>query len=275
MNHSLSFGRFLAVAVSCAISLSLLSGCAEEKTPSKTALPLISDGSLPSEISLIAGSGRDWYAIENGNLVTWGEEHPGTGYSQRVIEFEGVQSVWGCRFGQLVLDEQGDLWTTGNSGHKAPITRNGWQFVLSDVVTASGNLWNGAAVCSDGSLWTWGKNDGGQLGNGTVSKDGTDTPPQHIMDGVRFIRGASYAVTQEGKLYGIGLWPGFLEPQLLCEGVSDVAAGSAEAIQILTPEGKLYLVTVPDWAGMPIQLPDTPTASDVSEIFDWGYRTED
>ena len=96
--------------------------------------------------------------------------------------YKRQQSVWGYRFGQLVLDENGELWTTGDSGYDEPRTKDGWLYVLSDVVTASGNIWNGAAVRSDGSLWTWGKNDQGQLGNGALSEDGTNYPPQHIMD---------------------------------------------------------------------------------------------
>ena len=116
------------------------------------------------------------------------------------------------------------------------------------------------------------KNDQGQLGNGALSEDGTNYPPQHIMDGVCLVRQGSYAVTTGGELYGIGLWSGCTEPKLLCEGVADAAASGTEKLQILTPEGELYLAEIPDRAGQPIQLPDTPAVSDVSEIFDRGYR---
>lgn len=142
-------------------------------------------------------------------------------------------------------------------------------------MTASGNIWNAAAVCSDGSLWTWGKNDQGQLGNGECSEDATNYPPQHIMDGVRLVRLGSYAVTTGGELYGIGLWSGCTEPKLLCRNVADVAAGGLNRIQILTPEGELYLAEVPDRPGQPLQLPKTPAAIGVSEIFDEGYRDGD
>lgn len=273
MKRSGSTKRFEAAAVAGALFLSLTSGCAAEvpqRSPDET--PVVS---LSPEISHIAGSGGDWYAVEGGNLVAWGELHGGGDYSQRLAVFEGARSVWGCRFGQLVLDENGELWTTGDSGYDEPRTKDGWLYVLSGVVTASGNIWNGAAVCSDGSLWTWGKNDQGQLGNGELSGDSTNYPPQHIMDGVRLIRQGSYAVTTGGELYGIGLWSGCTEPKLLCGGVADIAASGAGKLQILTPEGELYLASIPDRAGQPIQLPDAPAVSDVSEIFDWGYRTED
>ncbi len=52
----------------------------------------------PPELSLIAGSGGDWYTIEDGNLAAWGELHGGTDYSQHVTLFQGAQSVWGYRF---------------------------------------------------------------------------------------------------------------------------------------------------------------------------------
>ena len=187
------FGRR---ASACALLLAgLLTGCAVGAPWPPTETAPIPETSLVPEISSIAGSGGDWFAIEDGDLVSWGELYGGEDYSQRVTLFQRAQSVWGYRFGQLVLDESGDLWTTGSSGHEKPLTRDGWQFVLSDVVAASGNIWNAAAVCSDGSLWTWGKNDQGQLGNGECSEDATNYPPQHIMDGVRLIRLGSYAVT--------------------------------------------------------------------------------
>ncbi|MFQ7398875.1 MAG: hypothetical protein ACLRNW_13895 [Neglectibacter sp.] len=272
MKRFVSIKRLEAAAAAGALFLSLTSGCAAEapqQSPDQSP-PL----SIPvsTELSLIAGSGGDWYAVEDGSLVAWGEMHGGEDYSQRVAVFEGAQSVWGYRFGQLVLDENGELWTTGDSGYDEPRTKDGWLYVLSDVVTASGNIWNGAAVRSDGSLWTWGKNDQGQLGNGALSEDGTNYPPQHIMDGVCLVRQGSYAVTTGGELYGIGLWSDCTEPKLLCEGVADAAASGAGKLQLLTLEGELYLASIPDRAGQLIQLPDAPAVSDVSEIFDRGYR---
>ena len=272
MKRFVSIKRLEAAAAAGALFLSLTSGCAAEapqQSPDQSP-PL----SIPvsTELSLIAGSGGDWYAVEDGSLVAWGEMHGGEDYSQRVAVFEGAQSVWGYRFGQLVLDENGELWTTGDSGYDEPRTKDGWLYVLSDVVTASGNIWNGAAVRSDGSLWTWGKNDQGQLGNGALSEDGTNYPPQHIMDGVCLVRQGSYAVTTGGELSGSGLRSGCTEPKLLCEGVADAAESGAGKLQLLTPEGELYLASIPDRAGQLIQLPDAPAVSDVSEIFDRGYR---
>ena len=258
-----------------AVMLALLAGCPMEETPLHED-PTSPTAVFPSpEFSRIAGSGGDWYAVEDGNLTAWGEFHRGTDYTQRGIVFEGAQAVWGDRFGLLVLDVNSDLWTSGTSGRENPQTKDGWELVLSDVVTASGSMWNGAAVCTDGSLWTWGANEEGQLGNGSVSQTGEKYPPQHIMDGVKLIRNASYAVTLGGKLYGIGLWPGCAEPKLLCEGVSDVSELWHGQLQILTPEGDLYLATVPDQVGQLLSLSEEPAAIDVSQIFDGGYCTED
>ena len=93
MKRFVSSKRFEAAAVAGALFLSLASGCAAEapqQSPDKS-----SSLSLPisPELSLIAGSGGDWYTIEDGNLAAWGELHGGTDYKTASCGQQGLPAT--------------------------------------------------------------------------------------------------------------------------------------------------------------------------------------
>jgi len=61
-----------------------------------------------------------------------------------------------------------------------------------------------AAIKADGSLWTWGRNDFGQLGDGTTE---SRAAPVKIMDDIIFVfAGTSHAmaIKTDGSLWGWG-----------------------------------------------------------------------
>ena len=267
--------RLAGALLCCALLAALLPGCGPEETPAPPASdPPAAESPLallPEEAPL-AGSGGSWFAVVDGDLTGWGERYDSADYSQRTVEFEGARSVWGGRFLQAVLDQEGGLWTRGSSIPDQDQARDGWQYRLSDVATASMGLWHGAAVRTDGTLWTWGKNDEGQLANGELAEgDPQEFPPRQVMEGVRAVRSGSYVLTVDGDLYGIGLWKGTTEPVLLCRGAAD-AAPAAGRVQVLTPEGELYLADLPEGPGE-LQLPEQPQAAGVEAVFEGGYST--
>lgn len=110
----------------------------------------------------------------------------------------------------LALHENGSLWGLGynadgvfgatfNQSTLAKINDGPW----TDVVAGSGHV---VAVKSDGSLWAWGRNNRGQLGDGTyVSKS---SPVQVSYSGsLRALTSAderNFLLNDEGEIWGWG-----------------------------------------------------------------------
>lgn len=258
----------LPIVILAGLLLCMLAGC--EDDPSTLTLTV--------EYTPIGAAGTGtWYAVEDGALTCWGEvlgsyEYINLEYDQRDIVFNDAACVWGYRFGTLVLDKDGGLWTSSASGFEDAVQQGNWSFLLSDVVSASGDVWNGAAVCSDGSLWTWGPNSHGRLANGETDETFTFYPPQHIMDGVCKVREASYAITCDGTLYGLGIWDDCLEPVQLCENVADVSS-IHRGIQVLFRDGTLCLFDLLEEPGQTKQIDLGLT--NIASVFYNGYCTED
>ena len=95
----------------------------------------------------VAGGGTTWCAIA-------------VGYAHTVaIKTDGTLWTWGCNgYGRL-----GDGTTTARSS-PGTVAGGGTTWCAT---SAGGN--HTAAIKTDGTLWTWGVNSNGQLGNGTTS----------------------------------------------------------------------------------------------------------
>ncbi|MCD8157813.1 MAG: hypothetical protein LUD77_02650, partial [Clostridiales bacterium] len=98
------------------------------------------------------------------------------------------------------------------------------------------------AVTEDGSLYTWGWNHSGALGNGT---DKDEVEPLKIMDGVKAVSGGaeySMAVTEDGSLYvwgcnefgqlGNETTEDITTPLKIMDGVKAVSAGETHSMAI-------------------------------------------
>ena len=164
----------------------------------------------------------------------------GNSYSS-AITTDGSLYMWGCNF-------NGELGngTTNNSTIPVKIMDN----VAYVCLSKNGSSRNySAAITTDGSLYTWGWNSFGRLGNGTTDDSHV---PQKIMDNVISVslgRDHCAAVTVDGSLYmwghnynafGNGTGEDSLVPIKVMDNVSQISLGQLHSAAI-TIDGGLYI----------------------------------
>ena len=149
----------------------------------------IGDGSIIARnLPVRIGTASDWTSVAAG------------GSSSFAIKVDGTLWTWGLNdYGQL------GIGATDLTAHNTPVK------VAADrdwVTISAGNL-HTLAVKRNGSLWAWGDNTSGQLGDGTktnrYSPSKVTTPPA-IADIVAVAAGAfhSVALKANGELYAWG-----------------------------------------------------------------------
>lgn len=127
-------------------------------------------------------------SAQTGDLWAWGRNYAGSigdGTNtdrltpvQALIVDDAVQVAAGY-WHALALKSDGTVWSWGNNGYGqlghgttgSSTSQNSPQQVmgLSDVVSIACGAWHSLAVKRDGSVWAWGANGYGQLGNGTTA----------------------------------------------------------------------------------------------------------
>lgn len=193
---------------------------------------------LSSPVQTVAG-GTDWKSVScsdwettaaiklDGTLWMWGHNSSGQlGDGTAVDKSSPVQTVAGGTdwsevdvgsYHTAAIKTDGTLWMWG--------TNTDGQLGIGDIVTitslsspvqtiAGGTNWkqvsvgdrSTAAVKTDGTLWTWGRNTDGQLGNDTI--ESTSTPVQTVAGGTTWTQvsmgtAAAAAVKTDGTLW---LW---------------------------------------------------------------------
>ena len=86
-------------------------------------------------------------------------------------------SLWGFGFNYYGQIGTGNK-TDNTSGIETP------RKIMDDVIIVGAGGRHSAALKKDGTLWTWGANEYGQLGDGTFDES---LKPKKIMDGVKHI----------------------------------------------------------------------------------------
>jgi alpha-tubulin suppressor-like RCC1 family protein len=206
----------------------------------------LADGSLSSRsspVQTIAG-GTNWKYISSGSgyrsiggiktdgtLWTWGQNFWGNlGDGTITNRSSPVQTIAGGTDWSIIsvgqqhaaaIKTDGTLWTWGNNGYTGDLTGGAlgdntvvhrsspvqtvaggtnWRFV-------AGGFYETAAIKTDGTLWVWGLNYWGQLGDGTIIS--RSSPVQTITGGTNWkhvsVNGHATAIKTDGTLWTWGV----------------------------------------------------------------------
>jgi alpha-tubulin suppressor-like RCC1 family protein len=146
-------------------------------------------GTLTNWASLSAGRNRGFATNTNGQLYAWGSNAYGALGDGTVLNRSspvqiGALTNWsqvsGGRYHAAAVKTDGTLWTWGDNnsgglGQNTAVALDRSSPVQVGALTSwsvvSAGSYGCTALQSDGSLWTWGRNASGQLGqNNTISR---------------------------------------------------------------------------------------------------------
>lgn len=155
-------------------------------------------------------------------------------------------TVWG--WGE---NSYGQLGTGATSlVESAPVQATG----LSGVTALATGIYHNLALRQDGTVWAWGYNEFGQLGNGTTAHSSTPGPVSNLS-GVTAIAAKGYyslALKGDGTVWAWGynstgqLGNGSTAPSSTpvrvagLDGVAAIAAGAAHGLAVLRSDGSVW-----------------------------------
>ena len=205
----------------------------------------------------------------NGTLVGWGGDSGhmfrgirdgfGSPYVMRKVLAKNVKDFACGIYNGMYIDEDSQLWGWGaNAGllfAERDVVYNDAVKIMEDVQSVAIGRDHAAAIKTDGTLWTWGRNLQGQLGIGTkgekdghIIDEGKYYEPQKIMENVQGIYiledNITFAVAGNNELYVWGNGT-ICSPHKIAENIQtvDIAAirRNGTTFQCLTTTGEIYL----------------------------------
>lgn len=178
--------------------------------------------------SIAAGQDYSVALAADGKVWTWGVNlfgqlgNGGTGRSAAPAMVHGIANATSISAGMahvLVLKQDGTVWGWGNNSygqlggtahaHYQPVAIKGLPVPvagMSGVRSVSAGAYNSGIVNYNGSVWTWGNNSFGQLGDGTTSVSFAPKKVSAISDAVSMAIGAGHiaVLRGDGAVYAFG-----------------------------------------------------------------------
>jgi alpha-tubulin suppressor-like RCC1 family protein len=239
---------------------------------------------IPSGVKAIAaGSGHSLFLKSDGSLWAmganfYGDLGDGTDYNEtnrpEQIVAEGVTDIAAGLDDSFFIKSDGSLWAMGwneygelgdgtfGNGQLNDVNQPE-QIVASGVKAIAAGAYHSLFLKSDGSLWAMGRNDMGQLGDGTYSTNypyGVNQPEQIIPSGVTAIAAGfdfSLFLKSDGSLWAMGAndsgqlgdgtystnYPNGIDrpEQIVAGGVTAIAAGASHSL-FLKSDGSLWVM---------------------------------
>lgn len=187
-----------------------------------------STGAIPINVASSIAAGRfHSLAIKDENTWAWGWNGGGQLGNNTVTESENpvpvlgvpnIKAVSGGEYHSMGIDNNDAVlaWGDNESGqlglgyidssiHYIPEQ----VIVLDNIIAIASGHRHSIALWDDGTVWTWGENENGQLGNGGTADSHTPLQVHGLLDGKYVIAIAagdyhSMALTDDGKVYTWG-----------------------------------------------------------------------
>ena len=180
--------------------------------------------------------------VDSEGGIAFGQTIACGGDSSAAIKEDGTLWTWGYnRYGQLGCGLDGSVYYQ---------VENPTQIMDNAKFVSLGNM-HSAAIRGDGTLWVWGLNDHGQVGDGSSEQE--INAPVKVLDDVAFVSlGGSHssAITKDGSLWTWGLndrgqlGDGTTEdrgmPVKVMDGVASVSLGTSHSAAI-KQDGSLWM----------------------------------
>ena len=206
---------------------------------------------------------------EDGSLCTWGDGKPKTPTTKRYDAYTVS--------GEYFVKKDGTLWLL-NPKHSAVQV----ELDFNDIIAVKYGYNTFAVIRKDNSLWMWGDNSSGRLGNGQNTQR---IKPVKIMDNVVAVNLSnigSYAIKDDGSLwawgeYLYGGWQKSSVPVKIMDDVKGITYGM-EKIAVLKTDntvwgwGNNYYGELTDEADEETSLP-VKIMSDVKAVSMGNYHT--
>jgi len=239
-------------------------GTTEEKHTPVQVLGLDGTGFLTGAIAITTKSNFSLALKSDGTIWAWGRNEYnrlGTGSRKyyistpvKVVELTNVISVSAGFEHSLALKSDSTVWAWGSNGSGAlgdgtgmfrslpvQVWGAGEEDFLDDIVDVSAGWFHSLAVKADGTVWSWGKNHYGQLGDGTTKGHYRPVQVVGLSDVISVAAGNGYslALKSDGTVWA---W-GWNRNGQLGDGTY-YEKGSPIPIQVLGPGGAGYLTDI-------------------------------